>query len=208
MNDPLGKLAQIAKRNNEFGAKDIYDSWASEYDHSLKEDYGYIAPEITVNLFKNYFSNKNIQIMDAGCGTGLVGAILLKKGYHSVDGIDISPEMIKVAKNKQIYRALFEFDLNKSHFKPKCTYDALISVGSFGHGALKPTAINNLLNLISSGGMLFIFMNSEPFKSDNYIEHFNSLSDQKLWITKSISNHNYMNKLDRPGKLIVAVKSQ
>ncbi len=46
------------------------------------------------------------KILDAGCGTGLVGIALKQKGYESVDGFDLSEEMIKVAAATGVYKSL------------------------------------------------------------------------------------------------------
>ena len=207
MKKPSGKLAKVSGNSSEIDSKVLYDEWAGDYNRDLINEYGYIAPNITVNKFNVLHPNKNIKIIDVGCGTGLVGKELSKLGYLNVDGYDISPEMLKIAKKLSVYKELKQTDLNKQPFTPSKTYDALICVGSFGYGALGPKAIKNLVALVRSGGMIFIFMNSEPFNSQNYQEYILKLEKQSLWSVKSIDEYNYMNKLDRPGKLIIATKN-
>ena len=206
MKKPSGKLAKVSGNSSEINSKVLYDEWAGDYNRDLINEYGYIAPSITVNKFNILHPNKNIKIIDVGCGTGLVGKELSKLGYLNVDGYDISPEMLKIAKKLGVYKELKQTDLNKRPFTPTKSYDALICVGSFGYGALDPKAIKNLVALVRSGGMVFIFMNSEPFNSKNYQEYILKLEKQSLWSVKSIDEYNYMNKLNRPGKLIIAVK--
>ena len=36
-------------------------------------DWNYTAPQESVKVLKKYALNKNFKILDAGCGTGLVG---------------------------------------------------------------------------------------------------------------------------------------
>ena len=38
--------------------------------------------------------NKNFKILDAGCGTGLVGIELKKYGYSNIEGVDFSQSML------------------------------------------------------------------------------------------------------------------
>ena len=49
--------------------------------------------------FKN-----DISILDLGCGSGLVGEQLHKRGYQNIDGIDLSAEFLKEAQKKGVYR--------------------------------------------------------------------------------------------------------
>ena len=206
MKKPSGKLAKVSGNSSKINSKVLYDEWAGDYNRDLINEYGYIAPNITVNKFNVLHPNKNIKIIDVGCGTGLVGKELTKLGYLNVHGYDISPKMLKIAKQLGIYKKLKQTDLNKEPLTPTKTYDALICVGSFGYGALGPKAIKNLVALVKSGGLIFIFMNSEPFNSQNYQEYITKLEEQSLWSVKSIEEYNYMDKLDRPGKLIIAIK--
>ena len=47
-----------------------------------------------------------------GCGTGLVGMELAKKGYINIDGIDASPGMLEYAREKKAYNNLYELQWN------------------------------------------------------------------------------------------------
>ena len=79
----------------------------------LINEYGYLAPFITVDKLKNFHLDKNIEIVDVGCGTGLVGVELHKLGaiensFHIPRGLlefSINPESAYVQNNK--------LDLNK-----------------------------------------------------------------------------------------------
>ena len=207
MRKATGKLAKVSGKNAKVDSKLLYDEWANDYDNDLINEYGYIAPKLTVDKFKALVLKKNLKIIDVGCGTGLVGQALYENGYKNIDGYDISPEMLKIAKQSKFYKELKQIDLNDKPTNLSETYDVLICVGSFGYGALEPIAIRHLIGLVKSGGLLFIFMNAEPFKSQNYQKHISKLETQSLWSVNSIDDYNYMSKLDRPGKLIIATKN-
>jgi predicted TPR repeat methyltransferase len=207
MKKATGKLAKVSGKNAKVDSKLLYDEWANDYDNDLINEYGYIAPKLTVDKFKALVLKKNLKIIDVGCGTGLVGQALYENGYKNIDGYDISSEMLKIAKQSKFYKELKQIDLNDKPTNLSETYDVLICVGSFGYGALEPIAIRHLIGLVKSGGLLFIFMNAEPFKSQNYQKHISKLETQSLWSVNSIDDYNYMSKLDRPGKLIIATKN-
>lgn len=48
---------------------------------------------------------------DLGCGTGRTGAWLCDHGVGEIDGVDLTPEMLEMARSKQVYRRLVEGDL-------------------------------------------------------------------------------------------------
>jgi SAM-dependent methyltransferase len=48
---------------------------------------------------------------DLGCGTGRTGAWLQRHGIAAIDGVDLTPEMLAVARSKGVYRRLVEADL-------------------------------------------------------------------------------------------------
>ena len=202
-----GKLAKVSCHGSKVDSQTLYDQWAGSYNTELINEYGYIAPLITVDRLKDFHLDQDIDIIDVGCGTGLVGLELHKLGYTNIDGYDISQEMLKAAKKTKIYKNLKQVNLNLDSFSPRKTYDLLICVGSFGYGALSPKAFINLLKLVKSRGLIMILMNSEPFISENYQKYILELEKQKLFSIKSIDDHNYMSKLERPGKLIIAIKS-
>src|SRR2546421_4123321 len=51
--------------------------------------------------------------VDLGCGTGRTGAWLLReRGVRSIDGVDLTPEMLAVAESSGVYRRLAEADVS------------------------------------------------------------------------------------------------
>jgi SAM-dependent methyltransferase len=51
---------------------------------------------------------------DLGCGTGRTGAWLRQRGVAAVDGVDLTPEMLAVARARGVYRRLIEADIAAS----------------------------------------------------------------------------------------------
>ena len=67
-----GKLAKVSGHSSKVDSQTLYDQWAGSYNTELINEYGYLAPFITVDKLKNFHLDKNIEIVDVGCGTGLV----------------------------------------------------------------------------------------------------------------------------------------
>lgn len=84
---------------------------------------------------------KKARILDIACGTGILALALAKQG-HSVHGIDISQEMIALARAKSSGIANVSFDVQSiTDFKVKgefdivtCTFDSLNYLITFDVG--------------------------------------------------------------------------
>ena len=63
---------------------EYYDKWVikNKYNKDMI-DWNYVAPKNSVDLFCKYAISKKIKILDAGCGTGLVGIELIKKNFSN-----------------------------------------------------------------------------------------------------------------------------
>jgi SAM-dependent methyltransferase len=63
--------------------------------------------------------------LDLACGTGRIGAWLGRRGDVAVDGVDITPEMLALARAKGVYRALRIADVADTGL-PAGAYDLVI----------------------------------------------------------------------------------
>ena len=130
-------------------AKELYGNWAETYDSSFGEAWGYVAPRRIAELYLAE-SDGNTPILDIGAGTGLVAEHL--RGAP-VDAIDITPEMLEIARGKGIYRSLFEGDLLKPLALDDGAYGGVISCGTFTHGHVGPGCLPELLRATCPGAL-------------------------------------------------------
>jgi SAM-dependent methyltransferase len=101
---------------------------------------------------------QGLDILDLGCGTGT-----LLKNYSSKNrtyGVDLSPEMIKVARIKDKKTKYFVGDIRKFKMKEKfdiifCTYDTMNHLSSFNEWSSLFKKVNK--NLKKDGFFLFDF---------------------------------------------------
>ena len=65
-----------------------YINWTKkgEYNKNMIS-WNYQAPQNTVKLFNKHAPNKDINILDAGCGSGLVGIELQKFGFTKITAV-------------------------------------------------------------------------------------------------------------------------
>ena len=86
------------------GSKAVYQSWADKYDTD-NAALGFRLPMLAAGFVARYVS-ADASILDAGAGTGLVGASLKVLGYDQIEAIDISQEMLDQAAKTGAYQNL------------------------------------------------------------------------------------------------------
>lgn len=127
-----------------------YGDWAATYDSSFAEDWGYIAPREIAAIFKSEMTADHQPILDIGAGTGLVAEHLRGLDVHA---IDITPEMLDLARPKGLYSQLFQGDLTKPLDFADGTYGGVISCGTFTHGHVGPECLPELLRVTRPGAL-------------------------------------------------------
>lgn len=152
----------------------FYQKWADTYDKDVLNE-EYTGPEYISNYFaeimqkENNQEDKQLKILDAGCGTGLVGIALQRKGYHHIDGCDISHKMIDVAEQTGAYQTLIEgVDINDMRPFKEEQYDATISCGVFTLGHVPPTALEELLRITKKGNLVVMSTRSSYYESTDF----------------------------------------
>ena len=111
--------------------------------------------DLVLYLVKNLTENTQLQIFDAGCGTGRLLTILNENG-HDVAGLDYSEEALKFC-SKRGLENVFKVDLNKWIPTPN-TYDLITCFDVLCHKWIKDEI--KILKTLASGlkidGLLFI----------------------------------------------------
>lgn len=130
----------------------IYDNWAQGYETQLLEEWGYTSPQTAVKLLASAMQLDGVHVLDAGCGTGLVGLALNEAGIVHLSGIDYSPGMLAEARQKGVYQALDCMDMNQPLAIAADVYDAVTCIGTFTSTHVAPEALSELIRVTRSGG--------------------------------------------------------
>ena len=156
-----------------------YDEWGYKYDKDM-EDWNYTGPKETSKLFNKYSSDKDIKIYDAGCGTGLVGVELKKYGFSNFFGADLSQKLLDLVP-KRLYTTLDKVDLNKPVNEKDSSFDAVMCVGTFTFGHVKPHALNEFIRIIKNKGLICFTINEGIYVEYGFDKKIKQLNDDNLW---------------------------
>ena len=167
-----------------------YDEWGDKYDQDMV-DWNYTGPRETVNIFEKYAANKDIKILDAGCGTGLVGIELKKFGYTNIEGADLSKKLLDLIPD-DLYKKIEQIDLNKPLNKKNNIYDAVLCVGTFTFGHVKPPALDELIRVIKNKGLICFTINEGIYEEYGFDKKIKELSAKKLWNVKEFIKSDYI----------------
>lgn len=151
----------------------LYADWAHSYDAGFAARMAYRLPDLVAAAFDG-----RGPVLDVGAGTGLLGQSLANRGIRPVDGIDISAEMLDVARGKGVYRSLMIADLTKPLALPVTDYQGVVSSGTFTHGHVGPDAIARLLAIAASGAQFVFSVNKAVFAQKGFDRTLEGLADQ------------------------------
>ena len=149
--------------------KQFYEDWAKNYNLDTTSS-DYTGPAISAKLLSQYLPEKKGRLLDAGCGTGLVGIELQALGYDSVDGFDLSDSMAEQAIATGAYqRVQGGIDMMRAaESYADARYDAILSIGVFTLGHVPPEALQVLLQLANPGGLLLISTRTHYYDQTNF----------------------------------------
>ena len=178
-----------AKNDNRL--TEVYRDWAKKYDYDNDHVLGTVSQPKSVNLLTTRLKDKNAEIIDVGCGTGLVGENLKAKDFIYFDGIDISKDMLEIAKSRG-YRNLFLGSLNNRLPVLDNAYDTAMCVGVFTHGHVSSEGFNELCRIVKPGGYICFTINEGVFEKYGFKEMIGDFQSYKIWEVISLYKDNYM----------------
>ena len=191
-----------AKNDNRL--MEVYRDWAKKYDYDNDHVLGTVSQPKSVNLLSTRLKDKTAKIIDVGCGTGLVGEKLKAKDFIYFDGLDISKDMLSIAKSRG-YRNLFLGSLNKQLPVLDDAYDAAMCIGVFSHGHVSSDRFNELCRIVKPGGYVCFTINEGVFEEYGFKEMIAEFQLNKVWEVISLYKDDYMTLENVKGYYCLAV---
>jgi ubiquinone/menaquinone biosynthesis C-methylase UbiE len=127
---------------------DTYDAW---YETPLGRTVEALEKELFFRLMRPV---SGARVLDAGCGTGRLTAELARKGFM-VTGVDISPAMLKKARDRtRLLRnvTLLHADVEKLPF-PDAAFDLVVAFTVLEFTTNPGAAVRELWRVVKPGGV-------------------------------------------------------
>ncbi|KAM7437544.1 Methyltransferase domain [Porites harrisoni] len=165
-----------------------YDKWV--FEGSAPGSPGYLAHsscgEGFFNAAKDLYgeSKKDLKILDLGCGTGLSGQVLKEKyGYDNLVGLDVSEDMLTIARQRNIYKTLISAFVTTEKIEEiqDGEYDAVISAGVITTGLVRSSAFDEIIRWIKPGGIMCFTCPVFDREEDGYKAKCESLKEEGKW---------------------------
>merc|ERR1719473_2515182 len=126
-------------------------------------------PEEVAEKLRRLVPSENVEsfkILDAGAGDGLSGKAISDQGFKEVTGIDVSPELIKIAKKNKVYKTAEVADLNKPVKYRTDEFDAITIVGVMTYLDKDGCCLDEFCRVVKPGG--YVIMTHRTDKTDSW----------------------------------------
>lgn len=147
----------------------LFDTYAHKFDNDLVKNLAYHTPEHISRLLRERADegDAGLVVLDLGCGTGLVGP-LIRDFCTRLVGVDLSPEMIGMARRKGVYDELIVGDVLEPMQPSVGQYDAIIAADVFVYiGNLDSVFVAAWRALRPNGS--FVFSTELEQQGDGYV---------------------------------------
>ncbi len=156
-----------------------YDEAALVYDAAMTGEVGWIGH---LQLSKTVARHvpRDARLLDAGAGTGMLGAELAELGFTAMDANDLSPGMLEVARRRGIYSDCRVMELGTPLDYPDDAYDAVAVCGVFTPNHAPASSLDELVRITKPGGLVLYTLRSDETPPD-FEARQQALVDAGLW---------------------------
>lgn len=127
----------------------FFDRCAPFWDENMVRNEALIS-----TILDNAGVRAGIDVLDVACGTGVLFPDYLRRDVASVTGIDISPEMVKIARQKFPQLRVLCGDAEQTEFE-HC-FDTIMIYNAFPHFPEPARLIQRLAAWVKPGGRLSV----------------------------------------------------
>ncbi|MEL6234585.1 MAG: methyltransferase domain-containing protein [Pseudomonadota bacterium] len=161
----------------------LYSNWAASYDAEVGEN-GYVTPRRCAEALAAAVSGTDSRaqrgaqedadgglgapLLDIGCGTGLSGLAFAAAGFSTMDGSDLTEEMLGKARARGVYRRVWLADMNDDAPFEAGQYTHAAAVGLISPGHAPAGLIDAVMGALPSGGCFVFSLNDHALADPSF----------------------------------------
>lgn len=148
--------ASVPVRADDVYVKETFDAFSNSFDSKLAS-LGYRAPQLIASLLTQCIGDRraDLDLADAGCGTGLLGEIV-RPWCRQLAGVDLSSGMLARARARNLYDSLDEGELTAWLSARSACFDVVAIADTLCYfGALEEALLASRQSLRDGGWLLF-----------------------------------------------------
>ena len=126
------------------------------------------SDEIINIILDNAMIGESQDVLDVACGTGVLIPDYLARKVSSVTGIDISPEMVEIAKKKFPEENVRIICADVEETDPGMLFDRIVVYNALPHFPEPERLVSRLSELLKSGGVLTVAHGMSAEKINNH----------------------------------------
>ena len=178
MSDDILARVYAATTPEEISA--AYADWAASYDRDTVRD-GYHLPFTIAAWVARHVTPGAGPLLDAGCGSGLSGPVLAALGYTEIEGLDLSDEMLALARSRGSYTRVSKAELGRPLPWSDGHFGAFFSTGVFTAGHAPASALDELARITRPGGFGIFTVRDVVLEADGFRDKFDELREADIW---------------------------
>ena len=163
-----------------------YDQWSGSYDADNLAK-GFRLPSLGAGMLARHLGRCEGAILDACCGTGLVGETLAVLGYRPIIGCDLSSEMLSAARETGAYGDLVQANMVERLPFDDGAFAGFTCIGSFGPGHAPPESLYELTRVTRPGGVGVFNLLTASWEDQGFPEVIEDLTAKGAWDEVEIS---------------------
>jgi predicted TPR repeat methyltransferase len=147
----------------------LYDGFADLYDQHVVASLKYKLPREVGHLITERYPDLKLNVLDLGCGTGLLGASL-GRIQGAMIGVDISPRMVEQAIRHNVYDRFHTVDLLEAlEATPANLYNVVTALDVFGYIGDLTQAIPDAFRILQDGGQFIFSCETAPEDGSDFV---------------------------------------
>ena len=130
--------------------REYFDNKANQWDSFCTK-----SQEELKDILKDVIVHEGDKVLDLACGTGVITNILYEKAKKDIYAVDISPNMINIAKEKYKDLPIHFSAIDFLDYEEK-DFDVIVLFDAYPHFLDFPSFKNKVCSSLKTGGLFYI----------------------------------------------------